>query len=177
MDNNSLLKKILIEATGNVVAAGIVAIIAVTLIDRFYASPQLSGFWKLEIKIDQTDYKPYDGLAVDYIVSILQEELSISGSGDKFSETSDDGSTLIHKGKGRVPIQISGQIEKNFFSKNKAYIIVKESGSQRITTSFHELSIDSDALMTGKFQTSAAMSSGGVLWRRLTSESKENGGL
>ena len=100
---------------------------------------------------------------------LLQKELQFSGAGDKYAEKSLP--DLVIKeltGEDRVPITLSGYIEKNFFSDNKVFISISEQGSLRTSATFHELSIESDDLLTGTFYSTIANTKGRVAWKRIS---------
>ena len=155
------------DVLANTASGILIAFLAVVTIDHFYETPQLGGMWEFTIEVDESSYKAYQGMRVTYQAVLLQKELQFNGNGDKFSEKAlNDTKTIEHQGKARVPIDITGYIEKNFLSDNKVFISITEEGSRRQSASFHELSIISEDELEGNFFSTIANIKGRVKWKR-----------
>jgi|GEM_PF-1568669 len=158
---------VFVAVIGNTLATAGVAIFALFLADRFYATPHLDGFWEFEIVVNDTQYEKYDQLKVVYQVAILQEKLILNGVGEKHKEMEKTMKNYwVHKGNARSPISISGYIEKKLFAPNEVYIAISEDGSARQSTSFQKLNVIDDTTMLGKFRATAAGSRGLVKWSK-----------
>lgn len=157
----SFWSRFLRDVLSNVIATGIVAFTAVVLIDRFYATPSLDGFWTLTTNVKKSSYKRYEGLELNYLVTLIQNQLNISGNGEKFSEkTKTTANTVFPTGKNRTPIKISGYIEKKIFEKNKLHISIEEFGLRRKSTSYLVFDIFDDDRLVGTFNSTIAESAG-----------------
>jgi len=169
MNSKEFWQTVWADVLANTASGILIAFLALISIDQFYATPQLGGMWEFTIEVDDTTYSDYKQMQLTYQAVLLQKELQFSGAGDKYAEKSLP--ELVIKelsGEDRVPITLSGYIEKNFFSDNKVFISISEQGSLRISATFHELSIESDDLLTGTFYSTIANTKGRVSWRRVS---------
>jgi len=158
------------DVVGNAISGILIAALAFITIDQFYRTPDLNGLWELEVEVNDTSYKAFKGLKVKYQVVLIQDELKLSGTGEKFSEISiEDEKEKELSGKLRTAIKLKGYIEKNIFSTNKVVIIIEEEGSIRRSSTFYRLDKVSDNRMEGKFDSTIAMAHGNAFWSRLKS--------
>jgi hypothetical protein len=156
------------DVLANTVSGILIAFLALITIDRFYQTPQLGGVWEFTTHVEDSSYSSYQGLAVTYQVVLLQKELQFSGGGDKFSEMQKEASDPVeYSGSAKIPLTLTGYIEKNFFSENKVFVSINENGSIRDSSAFHELRINEDGSMSGIFFSTSANSSGKVTWKKI----------
>ncbi|MEO1249560.1 MAG: hypothetical protein AAFW76_06940 [Pseudomonadota bacterium] len=135
--------------------------------DVFFTLPRLSGFWQFEMTTEETSHAPYQGLKLRYDTALIQQGTDFSGTGEKDAEqlASADGWTE-YGGAGRTRIEVIGYIERKFLSRDRVILHIEEDGTRRQTSAFMELVLSGDGSMTGTFRTTAANSSGSVVWER-----------
>ena len=167
MKSKQFWQQVFSDVVGNAISGVIIAALAFFTIDQFYKTPDLNGLWDLEVEVSDTSYESFKGLKVKYQVVIIQDELKLSGTGEKFSEKSaGDGVIKELSGKSRTPIKLKGYIEKNLFTKNTVVLTVEEEGSIRKSSTFYRLNEVSDDKMEGEFDSTIAMSHGNAIWSR-----------
>ena len=88
MKSEKFWQQVLSDVVGNAISGVIIAALAFFTIDQFYKTPDLNGLWELETQVTGTSYKPFDKLKVKYQIVLIQDELKLSGTGEKFSEKS-----------------------------------------------------------------------------------------
>jgi len=159
------------DVVGNAISGVIIAALAYFTIDQFYKTPDLNGLWDLEVEVSDTSYESFKGLKVKYQVVIIQDELKLSGTGEKFSEKSTvDSKEKELSGKSRTPIKLTGYIEKNLFTTNKVVITVEEEGLIRSSSTFFRMKNVDDNKMIGRFDSTIAMSHGRATWQRVKND-------
>lgn len=161
MLNKKYWGQILIDVIGNVLAAGIIACVAILVIDKFYSTPSLVGFWDLKSKVESTSLQKYKGLELVYQISLIQNQLNLSGSGDKFSEKlSANKKAFYPSGKGRTNIKLQGYIEKRIFQKNRVHLSVEEEGLKRKSTTHFTFEVLNNNKLVGNFSSTIANAKG-----------------
>ena len=165
MKSKKFWNEVLADVVANTLSALLMALLAVVALDNFYSTPQLGGMWEFEVHVDDTSYSPYNELSLKYQVILLQKELQFSGSGDKYAERINPEQEYSElAGDARIPIEISGYIEKNLLSPNRVFISIREKGSVRSSATFHELDVLSNEKLLGSFKSTIANSKGSVVW-------------
>ena len=138
--------------------------------EHLFALPTVCGVWECKEIINETDYRPYKGMVVYYRIVLLQDNDKIFGTGEKDHEEVSTGSRF-YEGKNRIPLDVSGKIEKRITGSDLIHLHWKEHGERRISTTLHELRVSgskSSGNMFGKFSTTAANSHGVAGWKRVS---------
>ena len=171
MDGWIMSKKFITDIVKSIISSVLTALIlslfALAIIDNIFSPPRLSGLWQFEITYQNTSYSPFQDLRVTYQAVLVQNELRIGGSGDKFSEKLPDSVTPEEYEQGaRIPITITGYIERKIFGKDTIFLSIMEEGANRDSSAFHELKQEDGEPLIGTFYTTIANSSGPVAWIR-----------
>jgi hypothetical protein len=137
--------------------------------ENIFSLPSVSGTWECRQITLETANNPFKGMIVYYQIIFLQEKEKIIGTGEK---DRDSGSTGNHTYSGvhRIPIEISGCIEKSFFRADLIHIHWSEDGTNRKSSTFHELKISGSKFnggLFGKFKSTAGKCSGTAVWTRV----------
>ena len=115
------------------------------------ASADLSGWWELTNRIDETNYAQYKGLRLGYRVQLEQEGNRITGRGQKWTE---DGRTI--GASGRTPLTVTGTIEGR-----KVTLKFTEHGAKRSSSGGFTWTLSGDrTTLRGSFWSNAADTSG-----------------
>jgi hypothetical protein len=137
--------------------------------EHLFSLPALNGVWECEMVVEHTAYNPYQGLKVCYRVVLLQNGSSLSGAGEKDRETNADGEHR-HTGKGRVPIEVTGVVQKVITGADVIRVQWKESGS-RLSSTSHELGVSgrkTGGRLTGRYYTTAGECRGFATWTKIS---------
>lgn len=137
--------------------------------EQIFSLPAVNGVWECQQTTLESAYNPFKGMTVCYRIVLLQDKEKIVGTGEK---DRDSGSTGDHAygGAHRIPIEISGRIEKSFTRSDLIQIHWSEDGTDRKSTTFHELQISgskSKGALFGKFNSTAGKCSGTARWTRV----------
>ncbi len=151
---------------GTVIGGIILSLIYFVLHDYVYKLPEIGGAWYFTDSIEKTSFNSYRGMQVIYLALIWNEGNRILGTAEKVSEITADGKQHKYIGDKRVQVNISGFITKNYLRDDKVTIHIEEFGMQRKSSSIHQLSVISDDLIKGIFTSTAANSTGLVVWRK-----------
>jgi penicillin-binding protein 1A len=118
----------------------------------------LSGWWELTNRIQDTNYKDYIGLRLGYRIQLEQDGNRITGRGQKWTE---DGRSI--PGSGRTPIRVSGTIDGD-----KITLEFTEQGARRSSTGGFRLTLSADRrTLRGSFWSNVAGTNGSTLARRM----------
>lgn len=118
----------------------------------------LSGWWELTNRIEETNYENFRGLRLGYRLQLEQDGNRITGRGQKWSE---DGRTL--PASGRTPLTVRGTVEGDTIS-----LEFTEHGARRSTNgSFQWRIARNGSTLRGSFESTAAATSGHSVARRL----------
>lgn len=135
--------------------------------DVLFSLPKLSGFWEVEVTVEQTNYAPFEGLKLRYDVALVQQLAELQGTGEKDSEKpAGQSGWTSYSGAGRTRVEVMGYIQRQFLSRDDVILHFRENGLRRETTTFMELSMTGDGVLIGTFSSTAAGSSGSVGWAR-----------
>jgi hypothetical protein len=159
-----LILSIISSALGGLLLLYIVYIIG----NYIFVNPKINGSWVFEIETKQTDYNPYQDMMLRYTVVLIQEGLQLKGSGEKVFEKNKV-KEIEYIGKDRSIIEVSGIINKNFFSKSNVEIHYKETNEVRESSSIHNVNIQDLNSMSGSFVSTIANQQGKAKWIRRTS--------
>ncbi|AZZ92680.1 hypothetical protein EUZ85_18895 [Hahella sp. KA22] len=150
----------------NIISAILIAIIFGLWNDYLYKVDRLSGRWKVEFYVENTEYNPYKGMTATHEIFLIQNGLGISGLGEKVAEETNSESIAYHPSK-RSHSEISGTITYKFFSDNLVDLTLKEDGLIRKSSTFVHLVAESSDSMSGTFFSTAANSKGAVSFKRI----------
>ncbi|HVG08510.1 MAG TPA: PBP1A family penicillin-binding protein [Thermoanaerobaculia bacterium] len=115
------------------------------------AASDLSGWWEMTNRIDETNYTQYKGLRLGYRVQLEQEGNRLTGRGQKWTE---DGRSI--GSSGRTPITVTGRIEGR-----KVTLNFTEHGAKRSTSGGFTWTLSADRTeLRGSFWSTAAETRG-----------------
>ncbi len=115
------------------------------------AASDLSGWWEMTNRIEETNYAQYKGLRLGYRVQLEQEGNRLTGRGQKWTE---DGRTI--GASGRSPITVTGTIEGR-----KVTLNFTEQGAKRSTNGGFSWTLSADRTeLRGSFWSTAAATKG-----------------
>ena len=115
------------------------------------AASDLSGWWEMTNRIDETNYAQFKGLRLGYRVQLEQDGNRITGRGQKWTE----GGRAIGA-SGRTPITVEGRIEGR-----KVVLSFTEHGAKRTTSGGFTWNLSADRTeMRGSFWSTAASTKG-----------------
>ncbi|MEM1401241.1 MAG: hypothetical protein AAGF58_15245 [Pseudomonadota bacterium] len=145
------------------------ALSAVALLssDVFFTLPALNGFWDFEIHYEQTNHGPFDGLDLRYTAVIIQQGTNFHGTGEKDAERLPNSDRWMeYSGGGRIPIEITGYIQRRFLGRDSIVLHIQERGTRRQSSAFQRLTLSGGDALVGTFDTTVADTSGPVRWER-----------
>jgi hypothetical protein len=131
-------------------------------IKQYYAqnpSYDVSGTWIIETTTLQTSYTPYKNLALTYTVQFVQNGVSITGHGEKTTESGHEVAAKAH-----TPILLTGTLAGD--SIDAAFT---EKGLDRESHGEFRWKLDKEQRWEGTFTSTAANSQGSSVLRRQTS--------
>ncbi|MDO9594305.1 MAG: hypothetical protein Q7J19_04850 [Lutibacter sp.] len=166
LDKNSVLQ----DSISNLIGGLIFTLLIFGLNEYVFIQKNISGEWDAKNKIAQSSYNPHIGITIEYKVHLLQLGNQISGRGEKIRDLNPDGSLHTeYSNKGRVEIEINGHYKRNFLSRSKLYLLIKENGNERVTSTSFELTIPifNSKDLIGKFVWTASNSKGTTNWAKI----------
>ena len=158
-------KEVSAQTIGTIVGGIILSLMFFTFNDFIHKPPNISGQWYFVNETTDTSYSKFKTLKVYYKVMLIQQNNLISGHGEKIQDEL-NGNVTEYSGKGKIQIQISGNLKHNFISKDKLTIYYSEEGGIRKSSTFHNLIRFSDKKMNGGFSSTIANSSGKTSYAR-----------
>jgi len=162
---SQLAREIYPSLLATILGGLVLAIILFYVREKWFPLPDISGEWAFSTKTIETSYNPYKGMILTYKAILLCEGSSIAGTSEKICENSLAGEKF-YTGMDRIRGEISGSIEKKYFSKDRIRIHIIEHGEKRDSTCYHDLKIKKQHSMTGQFHSTAADSKGNANWNR-----------
>lgn len=109
----------------------------------------LSGWWEMTNRIDETNYQQYKGLRLGYRIQLEQDGNRITGRGQKWTEDGRSAAT-------RTPISVSGRIEGR-----QVTLSFTEHGARRSTSGGFNWTLSADrTALRGSFWSTAAETRG-----------------
>ena len=167
--DNFFFKEVTAQTIGTIVGGIILSLMFFTFNDFIHKPPNISGQWYFVNETIDTSYSKFKNLKVYYKVMLIQQNNLISGHGEKIQDEL-NGNVTEYSGKGKIQIQISGNLKHNFISKDKLTIYYSEEGGIRKSSTFHNLVRFSDEEMNGDFSSTIANSSGKTFYARSLEE-------
>ncbi|WP_220348126.1 hypothetical protein [Thalassotalea euphylliae] len=147
------------------ISGPILALFFFFLRERIFGIPDITGKWHFEMTTVNSDYNPYKGMILRYIVVIWREGSKLSGTVEKVYENSSTGERE-YVGDKRSRGDLNGYYELNYLSKDKLYIHIKEQGSGRESTNYFELIRMNNDSLKGAFNSFVANQDGLSEWQR-----------
>ena len=151
---------------GTVLGGALLSCVFFALREWIFSLPQLSGVWECELIVQETAYNPYRGMKLWYRLSIVQNGNQIAGVGEKDREDSVSGNRN-YSGSARIPVSVSGKIEKNITKPDRIHIVWTEKGSSRQSSTIFDLRTSGAAALWGRYFSTIAESRGVSSWKRL----------
>lgn len=129
--------------------------------EKWFSVPEIEGQWFIKTDTIESDYNDYRNMMLVFNVMIWREANSIKGTAEKIYEIS---STVQKEyvGEERTRSEVSGWIEKKYFSRDRVYLHVVEQGHRRESTTFYALVLEQDDRMVGTFVSMVANQKGNV---------------
>ena len=158
------------SAIENCISAAAISVFFFLWSDYVDKQPNLNGSWYFTTTTIDSSYSKYKGLKVTYQVNLLQDELHITGYGEKISEEL-NGVTKNYYGKDRVQIEVTANINHHYLSRDTLALAYLETGTARKSSTFMKLVRYSDDEISGSFSSTAADTKGTVEWRRTIAKS------
>jgi hypothetical protein len=158
-------KQVYANLMGTVIGGVLMSLIYFLWSDYVVKEPNLNGRWYFTIIYEDVQLNKLRKLQVTYEVLLSQESLRVKGTGERIEEVQ-NGIKHQYIGEQRVPIEIEGTIDFNYFANDTLNIRYNEFGKQRRSASFHKLIRFNDTRMEGVFQSTISDSSGTVIWNR-----------
>ncbi len=100
-----------------------------------------------------------------YVAMLWRKGNIIKGTVEKIYEKSTTGERKFIA-KNRTRGEIEGYIEKNYLTKDRLFLHVIEDGHGRKSTHFYEITVQSNEVMSGTFNSMVADQDGTVSWQK-----------
>lgn len=166
LDMNSIIQ----DSISNLIGGAIFALLLFGLNEYVFRQKNLTGEWDTKNKTTKTAYNPHMKMTIEYKIHLLQLGTQISGRGEKIKDLKSDGS-LHHEypPEKRVELEIEGYYERNFLRRSKLYLLIKEHGTKRTSSTSIELTIPifKRTELIGNFISTASNSSGTSSWSKI----------
>lgn len=153
------IESMLANAVGGVLATAIVGSAA------YWRTrvPDISGVWMMTVRVDKSEFNPYKGMKITYIVMLSQRAGNVSGSAEKVYEISTKNPKGYHYQKSsRMQSRVSGGVLGNVFQRKTFQLLFDEAGEHRSYISTVTLRRKHAGLLVGTYDSTAANSSGAV---------------
>ena len=160
-----VLKDFFTRVLSTIAMSVVVGFVYFVASDFIFPITDLNGSWIVETTTVETEYSKFQGMKLTFIALVQQEGNRLKGTGEKIAEEV-NGIKQSYTGAQRVNIDFSGFVEKRYFSGDKIVLHMKERGQIRECSTIYTLSAEESDYLVGSFQTTSAMSSGTVLWRK-----------
>jgi hypothetical protein len=121
------------------------------------AAPMLSGEWTLTNEVQSTNFKAFEGLQLEYRLTLSQDGVIVTGRGEKWSENGREIPSTR-----RTPISVAGTLYQN-----RLELSFTEAGTRRTSGGRFVWQVSDDGEMRGTFSSDAASSRGSSYVRRM----------
>lgn len=166
LDVNSIVQ----DSISNLIGGVLFALLLFGLNEYVFGQINLTGEWNTTNKTTKTTYNPYSGMSVEYKIHLLQLGTQISGRGEKTKDLKADGSLHYeYPPEKRVELEIKGHFKRNYLSRSKLYLLIKEEGTKRNSSTSIVLTIPifKRTELNGDFISTAANSRGTSVWSKI----------
>jgi hypothetical protein len=110
------------------------------------AAPMLSGEWTLTNEVQSTNFKAFEGLQLEYRLTLSQDGVIVTGRGEKWSENGREIPSTR-----RTPISVAGTLYQN-----RLELSFTEAGTRRTSAGRFVWQVSDDGEMRGTFSSDAA---------------------
>jgi hypothetical protein len=148
----------------NIISAILIAILFFIGKEYCWPVPQLSGCWTFVSETERTSLQAYKGMKLTYLTLLWQEGQKIYGSAEKVLEETASAAPRQYIGQQRTRVNIEGYLTKRYMRRSEVVLHMIEDGKARETSSIQELVLQRGGTMKGTFTSTAADSTGKVLW-------------
>lgn len=159
------------QVMGAAVVTVALSMTALVFNDFILPPPDLNGGWKYTELTEPgaTTNSSFYGLQATYKVLLIQDGLNVSGTGEKVSDKlpGKEAYEFTPDQKKKLGIEVSGYIERKFFSRDVLVLHINNQGAKRLTSTLHQVKHFSETTMSGCFKTTAASASGPARWERI----------
>lgn len=156
------MSELMVNILGTIIGGVILTFLLFFTNEFFFPKINFTGEWVATIHIKETTYKPFNNLAIEYRIHLLQKGSDISGSGEKIKDIRSDGSETVFDSEKRVFIDISGYYQKKYFHKSRIFLNIIEEGRKRESRSTYFFICHNKNRLTGNFTSTAANAKGAV---------------
>lgn len=153
------MKDVFRGVVSTLVAAGLI----VGMKECFYDNTNINGRWGIETTVENSNYKKYKDLKLEYNFLLNQNGTTISGTGERVAEITTK--KKVYAPKNRSNITINGSIEKRFFGTDIIYVFFNENYGARPTSTMLKFYYN-DKDMKGEYSSTIADQSGSVTLTR-----------
>ena len=153
------------NVAATVVGGILLAVILFLAHEKFFPLPNIMGQWYFQIHTTESEHIPYNNMTLEYVAVLWQQGNRVQGTAEKIYEDSSSGK-IEYTGQHRTQSRINGYIKKNYFGSDRAYLHMAEEGKRRESTTFYEVTVDSNQKMKGTFNSTIAHQSGNTRWQR-----------
>ena len=158
---------------GSLVAALMATFIAAPIIflikENKNRGSDFSGVFWMKSTTLETSYNPYRGLQVFHTLVIYSDGYSVGGTSEKTGEISSV-EPKEYVGKDRRRGTVTGRIERNYTRQSFLHLHIVENGERRDSTLYIKVPIKSinkrRLQLGGEFYSTAANSTGNIVWKR-----------
>lgn len=152
----------------NLVAGLLVAVIVGGVAYWKATIPDISGMWLMTVEVRDSEYNPFIGMQLTYLVMLSQRSGDIRGAAEKVHEVSALNPTpgFSYQGRDRHHSEVYGGVKGNIFQRKELQLVFKENGARRSFLSVMDISRRNDNLIVGTYESTAANSSGVVTFTR-----------
>lgn len=165
MNFNSFLS----DVTATILGGAFLTFLFFLLREKVFSFMDLNGSWVYEQKTITSDFNPYKDMVLRYLVLLARDGNRIYGSAEKVYERTSDGNEKEYVGEHRSRAEITGHIEKRYFSKDVISIHIVENGEFRISSTYQALECLTINQLQGRFASTISNQVGTVTWSRRSS--------
>lgn len=165
MDFSSFTSNVISTVIGGI----LLALIFFFLREKMFAFAELDGSWVFDQTTESSEYNPYVGMTVRFLVLLGRDGNRIYGSAEKVLDRVANGEEREYVGKNRTKAKVTGHIEKRYFSNDRVCVHISENGEIRDSTTFHILECIKNGQLKGRFSSTISNQIGFVKWIKKTS--------
>lgn len=154
--------EIVIGIFQTVIGGVIVAIVIFYANEDIFYVHNLTGEWRCQTVTIQSAYNPYRSMTLFYEFHFIQSGQKIEGSSEKIGERLYGGRIKNYPHRRRVLGKVSGYYQRNIFSNDVVFLQIVEKGQKRLSTTTFKVILKNNVFLKGKFNSTAASSSGSV---------------
>jgi len=157
----SYIDPIVQNALGGVVATGSLGALA------YWRArvPDVSGVWTMEVHIQNSDYNPYLGMRLTYIMMLTQRSGDLEGVAEKVREISKKNPApgIFYQKHGRMHSDVKGGVKGNIFQRKDFQLLLREKGENRNFITTVNARVVHRGLLKRSYVSTAANKSGTVV--------------